>query len=209
MQVRFDRFTFDSDQRLLLDGDATIHLGPKAFQLLANLLRESPRALSKAELYEAIWPDTIVEETNLAGLVNELRAALGDTARKPRFIRTLHGFGYAFCGELRGDVSLHEATVMFRGRAFPLQDGVNILGRDRSADVWIDDGTVSRTHASITISENVVLEDLQSKNGTFVDGERLKKSVALQDGQVFVLGDASITFRRTRGGSTVTIHHRG
>src|SRR5687767_4021825 len=103
MRATFDRFTFDSEQRTLVDGTQAVHLGPKAFQLLEELIRHAPRAVGKRELFERIWPDTFVDESGVAGLVSEIRAALGDTARKRHFIRTVHGFGYSFCGALEKD----------------------------------------------------------------------------------------------------------
>jgi pSer/pThr/pTyr-binding forkhead associated (FHA) protein len=83
---------------------------------------------------------------------------------------------------------------------------VNVLGRDATADVLIDDSTVSRKHAAIDIRPNVAtIEDLSSKNGTFLDGVKLDGSAPLREGQAIVLGDASVVFRRTRArGSTVT-----
>ncbi len=206
MRVQFDRFTLDSGKRELDDGSQLVHLSPKAFRLLEVLIANAPRALTKQDLYEQIWPDTFVDETNLAGLVNEVRTALGDPARKPRFIRTVHAYGYAFCGEI-GASSEHAAAIDFRGRRIPLRRGLNTLGRDASADAQIDDPTVSRKHATITIDDNgAMLEDLDSKNGTFIDGVRLIGSVPLPDGQTFVLGDASITFRSSIGSaSTVTV----
>ena len=205
--MAFDRFALDSERRELLDGAQAVHVGPQAFRLLEILIANHPRAIAKQELYEAIWQGTFVDESNLAGLINELRTALGDQARKPRFIRTVHGFGYAFCCELKSDVSPQRAgSLVFRGHEFPLKAGPNILGRDSTADIPIDDTTVSRKHAAITIRENsVTLEDLDSKNGTYVEGVKLTGSASIRDGQTFVLGDASILFRRSRGGSTATI----
>ena len=202
----FDRFAFDSERRELLDGTKPVHLGPKAFRLLEILIASRPRALRKRQLYESIWENTFVDESNLAGLVNELRTALGDRARKPRFIRTVHGFGYAFCGEPKSENPPSRAgSVVFRGREFPLQEGENVLGRDATADVLIDDTTVSRKHAAITIREDaVMLEDLDSKNGTYLDNVKLTGSAPIRDGQTFVLGDASVLFRRS-GASTATI----
>jgi DNA-binding winged helix-turn-helix (wHTH) protein len=208
MHVTFERFEFDSDRRLLLDGSHPIHLSPKAFRLLEVLVSGAPRALSKRELQQAVWPQTFVEETNLAGLVTELRAALGDAARKPRFIRTVHGFGYAFCGETGSPCQRpRSATIFFQGEELPLYEGDNILGRDPLADVQIDDGTVSRRHASISIrGDSAVLHDLASKNGTFLDDEKLEGSIPLREGQTIVLGDARLIFRRkTTVGSTITL----
>jgi DNA-binding winged helix-turn-helix (wHTH) protein len=201
MRARFDRFTFDSEQRILFDGDEPVRIGPKAFQLLEILIAHAPRALNKRELYEQIWPDTFVNEASLAGLVNELRAVLGESAREPRFIRTVHGFGYSF------STRPCTAVVVFRGQEFPLRDGVNVLGRDPSADIQIDDVTVSRRHASITVQDDATLEDLDSKNGTFIDGVRVSEPTPLGDSRTFVLGDAAVTFRKSpTAGSTVTVH---
>src|SRR4029079_18921900 len=117
-------------------------------------------------------------------------------ARKPRFIRTVHGFGYAFVGQRRDaaapSVADAGATLLFRGREFPLRDGENVLGRDLTADVQIDDATVSRRHAAVTVGDEVTLHDLDSKNGTFVGGTRLSAPQVLTDGDTFVLGDAAI-----------------
>ena len=96
MPTHFDDFTLDESRRELLRANETIHLSPKAFQLLSILTEETPRAISKSDLQERLWPDTFVTEGNLPGLVAELRTALGDDAREPRFIRTLYGFGYSF-----------------------------------------------------------------------------------------------------------------
>jgi len=208
MRVAFDRFSFDSERRELNDGTQPTHLGPKAFRLLEILIANRPRPLRKEQLYESIWPDTVVEESNLAGLINELRVALGDRARKPRFIRTVHGFGYAFCGEVKDDDAPRFAGfVVFRGREVPLREGVNVLGRDVSADVQVDDSTVSRRHAVIDIRpDGATIEDLSSKNGTFLDGVKITGTAPLTEGQPIVLGDAQIVFRRSPAiGSTVTV----
>jgi DNA-binding winged helix-turn-helix (wHTH) protein len=208
MTVSFDRFAFDSARRELLDQGQPVHLPPKSYRLLEILIESAPRALSKKDLHEAIWPQTFVEEGNLAGLVNDLRTALGDHPRKPRFVRTVHGFGYAFCCALSEDSApVRAGTIVFRGQELPLRAGTNILGRDASADVQIDDPTVSRNHATITLSgDNATIEDLDSKNGTFLDGEKLRGSAALAEGQKIVLGDAAMIFRRTlTSASTVSV----
>jgi DNA-binding winged helix-turn-helix (wHTH) protein len=60
------------------------------------MVEAAPRALSKSELLEHLWPGTFVVEANLPHLIAEIREALEDTSRSPRFVRTVHGFGYAF-----------------------------------------------------------------------------------------------------------------
>src|SRR5882724_5235039 len=89
----FGEFVYDSGARLLMRGGVKQHLTPKAQRLLHLLLVARPRALSREELYDALWPSTFVSETNLAGIVNEVRRALGDDPRAAQFIRTVHGFG--------------------------------------------------------------------------------------------------------------------
>src|SRR5688500_2128967 len=98
MQMRFGEFTLDTESRLLRRGDAERHLSPKAFDLLQLLLTNRPRALSKSELHERLWPSTFVSDATLTSLVAEVRAALGEHAQDGRNIRTVHRFGYAFNG---------------------------------------------------------------------------------------------------------------
>ena len=95
MRIRFGPFTLDLESRQLTSAGQEIHLEPKAFELLSALVLERPKALSKADLQERLWPGTFVAEANLSNLVAEIRAALSDPARAPKFVRTAHGFGYA------------------------------------------------------------------------------------------------------------------
>ena len=98
MRVLFGDCTFDSDARTLQRGSETMRLSGKAFQLLELLLAARPNPVAKEELFAKLWPDTFVSEANLASLVKEIRAAIGDDARAPRFVRTAHRFGYGFSG---------------------------------------------------------------------------------------------------------------
>ncbi len=100
MRVQFGDITLDSASRQLVRGGAAIHLSPKAFDLLCHLVERRPSAVSKNQLFELVWPGTFVVEANLTVLVTELRRALGDDPHTPRFIRTVHKHGYAFCGEV-------------------------------------------------------------------------------------------------------------
>ena len=95
-RMAFGEFVLDLETRELLRAGTPVVLSPKAFELLGILVQCRPRALSKRELQDALWPGTFVVEKNVANLVGELRRALGDDAADPRFIRTLARFGYAF-----------------------------------------------------------------------------------------------------------------
>lgn len=100
MIARFGSCTLDSSARTLSCDGKSAHISGKAFQLLQILLEERPRVLTKEELFQRLWPDTFVAEANLASLVKEIRAGIGDDAREPRFIRTAHRVGYSFIGDV-------------------------------------------------------------------------------------------------------------
>ncbi len=214
VKLRLGELTFDGDTRQLIHGVEEVHLSPKAFELLKILVDQRPRALSKQELHERLWPDTFVSEVNLASLIAELRSALGDSATHPAFIRTARRFGYAFCGVAEAlDVrSIDDASsfcwLIKDGRRVPLRSGENVLGRDLDDGVRIDSPTVSRRHARIVISDSeAVVEDLQSKNGTFVGEQPVSGAVRLKDGDEIRVGSVIVRFRKTSPkGPTATWH---
>lgn len=203
MQVRFGAFTFDAGTRELRCGDEPVHLPPRAFDLLALLLRHAPNAMSKTDIHRELWPETYVSDGNLAVLIAEIRRAVGDSAQQQAFIRTVNRFGYAFVGTTSSARLDHGGParglacyVVWRLERFRLHPGDNILGRDLSADVSIDAVGVSRQHAAIDVGDAVVtLRDLSSKNGTFVDGARVTKPVALRDNVEVRLGAVRLHFR--------------
>ena len=98
MRVCFGEYTLDTESRQLLKDGAERRLSPKGFHLLLLLLESRPRAVSKTELHEQLWPDTFVSDATVTSLVAEVRGALGEKAGRGRFVRTVHRFGYAFMG---------------------------------------------------------------------------------------------------------------
>ncbi len=96
MIFRFDSYTLDSDTRTLSSRDSTVALTPKAFQALLVLVENSARVMSKAELFESLWPQQVVEESNLTQTISMLRKALEEAANGKRYIATFHGHGYRF-----------------------------------------------------------------------------------------------------------------
>jgi DNA-binding winged helix-turn-helix (wHTH) protein len=203
--LHFGEFTLDPLTRQLRRGADQIHVSPKAFALLLELLERRPAALTKAALQESLWPGTFVVEANLSNLIAEIRAALEDDVRQPRFIRTVHGFGYAFCGTVSGDraasapqVAAPRCVLVHSGRLYPLAEGENVLGREGDAASWFDSTSVSRRHARILVTEGkALLEDLASKNGTFLGDVRVSTPVPLEDGAEIRLGSLVVTFRWT------------
>jgi DNA-binding winged helix-turn-helix (wHTH) protein len=201
--LQFGPFALDAGTRQLRRDGADIHLPRKAFELLWTLIAERPRVMSKQELQAAIWPDSHVDAAGLNVLVGDLRKALGDDAKNPSYIRTVHGVGFAFCGEVVGSAPTPPADVaawvVAGERTFRLSDGDNAIGRDPRSAVWIDVPGVSRRHAAIEVKAKDTrarLRDLGSTNGTFVGRTPVADGVELEDGDEFEVGPVSLIFRR-------------
>ncbi len=204
MRLDLGPVTLDMDRHQVLRGDEPAHLSNKAFQLLELLVENRPRALSKDELQQALWPDTFVSDTSLTTLVNEIRKVLSETARKPKLIRTVHGYGYAFEGAA-SPAPLSGCRLVWGARDILLEAGENILGRDPGTGGSIPDASISRRHARITVRDGVAtLDDLESKNGTFVGEVRITAPTLLSDGDPVRLGLLSFVFRGPPGGLTTT-----
>jgi DNA-binding winged helix-turn-helix (wHTH) protein len=199
----FARFSVNGQTRQLLAGGREIHLSPKAFELLLLLIEQRSRALSKAELQERLWPSTFVGETNLPTLVAEIRRALDDSPREPEYVRTMHRFGYRFVATVAdsapgqavssGAISMYLTSAE---RRYLLPEGANVIGRAHDAAIRIDSGGVSRHHARIVVNGELArVEDLGSKNGTFVAGEPITDSRVLRDGDEIRVGPVALTFK--------------
>jgi DNA-binding winged helix-turn-helix (wHTH) protein len=213
-RVSFGRFVLDFDTRELRRGDRPVALSPKAYELLETLVTNRPKALSKLALQERLWPDTYVIEKNLTNLVADIRKALDDDPAHPRFVRTVHRFGYAFQESPPRVPARAGGGVRFRlfwpdGRT-GLSDGEHVLGRDPDLELFFDSPSVSRRHAIIRVEgDEATVEDLGSKNGTFVRDRRLDSSARLRDGDVIRLGSVALTFKVLRArGSTYTEPHK-
>lgn len=212
--VLFGDFVLDLDARELRRGREPVPLSPKAYQLLEVLVGNSPKALSKSALQAHLWPDTFVVEKNLVNLIAEIREALGDDAAHPRFVRTIQRFGYAFRDSTEAprvkEPSVRVPNARFRlvwagGRA-SLGDGEHVLGRDPELRLFLDAADVSRRHARICIEgDEATIEDLDSKNGTFVGDRRLESATRIADGDSIGIGSVRLTFTAVRSrGSTET-----
>ncbi len=218
MRARFAEFVFDSGTRELRGRGGPCPLSPKAFACLGALLERRPQAVPRAQLQDRLWPKTFVADTSLRRVIAEIRAALGDDERRPRFVRTVRGFGYAFCGvaEEEGSAGPPPAAeaaacrLEWGKREIPLREGENILGRTDDAVAWIDSPRVSRRHARIIVSDgSATIEDLGSKNGTSVSGRRIDRPTPLEGGDQVELGPVLMTFRAFHStGSTETQRSR-
>jgi DNA-binding winged helix-turn-helix (wHTH) protein len=207
MRICFSEFVLDTAMRQLSRNGTRLHLEPKALELLELLVARRPDAVSKVEIQRRLWPDTFVSESSLSGLAAQVRKALEDDRRQQRLLRTVHGFGYAFCGEIAASIGKPPeapARLIWEDSVFPLQPGDNVLGRSEQATVRIDAPGVSRRHAIIVVGgDDATIDDLDSKNGTFVAEQRLAGPTPLRDGDLLRLGRELLVFRRA-GPAAVT-----
>jgi DNA-binding winged helix-turn-helix (wHTH) protein len=209
--LRFGDCVFDAEGREVRRAGRRLELSPQALELLAALLSRRPAAVAKETLRDLLWPRTYVGPTSLPRLVNELRRALGEDTASPRFIRTVHRFGYAFDGPAvplaaKDSSSPGAASLHSNGREFPLLEGENLIGRSGDCVVRIASPRVSRHHARIVVADGVAtLEDLGSKNGTFVGTSRLEHPIVLCDGNQIRVGTTVLVFMvASDGGRTET-----
>jgi hypothetical protein len=141
--------------------------------------------------------------------VSELRALLGDTPRDSQIIRTVYKRGYSFCAEVSSVSSSAQAPavieLVWKKQAMPLTDGEHVAGRDADCSLVIDAATVSRRHARITVlSGRATIEDLDSTNGTQVNGVRISALTRLAAGHEVTLGKEVLRVR-LRDPSALTV----
>ena len=182
---------------------AVLPVSPKAYELLNVLVDARPAAISKSDLHARLWPDVFVSDVRLAGVVSELRRALHEKDGQSAFVRTVHGFGYAFSADAAdgeapppGGVTVTTNWLVYNRREVSLPDGEHILGRADELALHLPSPTVSRHHAVIRIVRGqATIEDLGSKNGTFVDGQPVTSSICLADGARIQIGGFELTYR--------------
>ena len=204
MRVRFGPFELYSATRELLREGRPVHLSPKSFDLLQILIERRPAMVPKGELQDRLWPDAVVLEANLGNAVAEIRKALGDDPKKPRFIATVSRRGYRFVAGVEdplgdGGPAPRGAPrwwLSWKETTLPLSEGENVVGRHPQSDIWLDAGSVSRVHAHIVIAAGGArVEDMGSTNGTYVNGIRVTSRHPLVDGSTVTFGSEETVFR--------------
>jgi DNA-binding winged helix-turn-helix (wHTH) protein len=177
--------------------DQVVQLRPRAMDVLACLAAAAGKLSTKRDLIDAVWRTEFVSEHALTQVIAELRAALGDDARNPTYIENIPRRGYrlvAHVSSVAASVSSsREASLPFKLQGedgdHPLVQGPNIIGRTVEAEICIDRTEVSRCHARIFVAgTTATIEDLGSKNGTYVNGERLDQPTLLNNGDEIWIG---------------------
>jgi DNA-binding winged helix-turn-helix (wHTH) protein len=217
MRIQFDRFLLDTGRAQLFAAGTEVPLTPKAFGVLSLLVSRRPDVVDKDTIAAEVW-GAPVSDASLTMVMTELRKALGDSAASPVFIRTAHRRGYAFAAQAADAAEssgVRETARFFLvtdGRRLALADGETIAGRDEACAISFDEPSVSRRHARFLVQDEVVtVEDLNSTNGTKVNGRKTSGAVRLQPGDTIKIGVVTAKFdapQVTRSGRTVRLPGR-
>lgn len=195
----FGEFCLDVAAGELRRGSAAVHLTPTNYDLLLCLVSRPGELVTKDELIADVWANATVGEGSLSRAIATIRQALGDSSREPRYIATVAWRGYRFVAPVQkipraAQGTLHGVLAHASG-GYPVRAGATVLGRGADCDVVILGSTVSRRHARISTSGiQPVLEDLGSRNGTFVNGQRLSAPCPLRDGDQIRLGSEVLDY---------------
>jgi DNA-binding winged helix-turn-helix (wHTH) protein/tetratricopeptide (TPR) repeat protein len=115
--LSFGDFTIDRGDERLLGPQGPVRLGNKAFRVLLELARQEGRLLTKDALFSSVWDGTIVSESALTSVIKELRRALGDESKTPRYIESIYGRGYRLLPEVRQGTGAAPAAAPPAARA--------------------------------------------------------------------------------------------
>lgn len=215
---RFGEFELDGAAYTLSRTGHRIKIEKIPMEVLILLVQRAGILVNRTEIRADLWNSDVFVDQDAAinTAIRKIRRALGDDAEHPRFVETVVGKGYRFVAPVAAqsaDVDLKGSDVdagavssdrrhgrlpnylLTRGkREFFLDKGENLLGRDQEARVHVDHPSVSRRHARVSIdSTSAVLEDLNSRNGTFLDGRRIEAPAEIHHGAIIGLGPITLT----------------
>jgi DNA-binding winged helix-turn-helix (wHTH) protein len=216
MAYRFGPFLYDPVSHGLRRDGEEIALTHKGRELLQLFLHNPGRLMTREQIVEKIWPDVAVTDDALRFQVAELRKAIGDKGEK--YISTIRREGYRWEAPVRvaADRPVRVAEqaagrlepryrLVLETREVQLLEGENVVGRDPDAALWIDHPSVSRRHARIVLAAGkATLEDLESKNGTHLNGKKIERRTSLSDGDEVRIGPETMVFRAVSPQTTRT-----
>jgi DNA-binding winged helix-turn-helix (wHTH) protein len=214
--ARFGVFELNPRTGELRKRGARVRLQDQPFQVLTMLVERAGDLVTREEVRERLWSGSVFVafDQALNNAIAKVRAALGDSAENPRFVETLERRGYRFLASVEwaaaegplppsARVSSRPATnvrLTTDDRTITLQDGTHVIGREPDAAVWIDSAVVSRRHAELIVHDGrVTIEDLGSRNGTFVNGTRPTGVSALVHGDEIRLGTLRLVVHVSTG----------
>lgn len=198
VNYRFGPFRLLPDARRLERDGSPIPLTAKAFDLLVALVMHRDRALSKDEILALVWPDSIVEEANLAQQILLLRRALDDAGD---YVATIPRFGYRFAAAVVEEPSRSPSSatsahcLVWDGREYPLREGLTVIGRANDADLQVPLPSLSRHHARILVRGlDATIEDLGSRHGSWRGTLAVTQPTRLASGDEIRLGTALLVY---------------
>jgi len=199
---RFGDFELDVAAFTLRRQGIPVRLEKIPMEVLVLLVEHAGTLVARDSIHAALWGSDVFLDRDAAinTAMRKIRKALGEDVDRPRFVETIVGKGYRFVGQivpetmdLQRQVAVHRLT---RGTdSFARQNGENVIGRDPDVHVFLDHPSVSRRHARISITAGrVVLEDLNSRNGTCVNGRGITSPTEVHDGTIIGVGPITLTF---------------
>ena len=196
---RFADFELDLAAYVLRAHGEAVRLEKIPMEVLILLVQRKGTLVERADIAAAVWgPELFVEqEAAINTAVRKIRQVLGDDAAAPRFVETVVGKGYRFVAAVETLPPAGEPryTVKVGGQEFVLRSGETVLGRDPSAGVYVENPSVSRRHARLSIEAGrAQLQDLGSRNGTFLNGRRLEAPAEIVGDAVIGLGPVTLVF---------------
>jgi DNA-binding winged helix-turn-helix (wHTH) protein len=202
---RIGEWTVEPDLDRISRGEESVSLRPRVTELLVCLARRGDRLASTRYLIDSVWGTEFVTVNALTQLVAELRRALGDDPKQPRYVETIPRRGYRLvasttmaesAGATDAAEDLHFMLIDDAGGELVLHRGENIIGRAPDATIRVDVSEISRSHARILIDGmRATLEDLGSKNGTYLRGRRVEGPVEIGNADEIQIGADLARFR--------------
>ena len=187
--VTFGRYRLEP-QGGLMSGGRNVHLTPKALALLSFIAERPGEVVTKDQLFDAVWPEVNVGDAALVTCIQELRRALKDDARRPRYIETLHRRGYRFVGKMAAGPPNAAADGNARALALPNRPSIAVLPFANMSE------DPNQEHFADGISEDLITDLSRihwlfviARNSTFVYKNRAVdvKQVARELGVRYVL----------------------
>lgn len=206
-----DEWLVEPDLSLLSRDGETVHLEIKIMEVLVYLARHGSGVVTRQQIVEGVWDGCFISDNTLTHAIAELRRALGDSARNPDYIETVHRRGYRLLkqvtdlegGSPRSFGTPSRFRVLIDNRNVQLRQGENLIGRLPEAVLCVNSVQVSRRHARIVVGNlTAYLEDLGSKNGTLLNGNPVRGRVGLQDGDRIFLGEGVVTMQFIEAGDS-------
>jgi DNA-binding winged helix-turn-helix (wHTH) protein len=201
---RLGEWVVDPRANRVSQGTTTVQLEQRVMSVLLCLAENAGEVVTRQRLVDSVWDEGFVADNTVTHAIAELRKAFRDCARDPLFIETIHRRGYRLIAPVILDAPQADGynlepvrfLAIFRETEYPLWQGEYLIGRDPECAITIPSMKVSRHHARITVEgPRTLLDDLESKNGTFLNGIRIECSTAINGGDLIGIGRITETIR--------------